>query len=76
MNCPMNCNDDTERRKTNPLLLPKIEAGTKSEELMKNTVGESMKSNKKALEQTQAVYGNGVHKSADKSMYKQVQRVI
>ena len=50
MNCPIDYDDDKERRKTHPLFLPKIEAGTNGEELKKNPVGDIMKSNKTALE--------------------------
>ena len=49
MNFPINYDDDKERRKTHPFLMPKIEAGTKGGELKKNSVGGSMKSNKTAL---------------------------
>ena len=46
INYPIDYNDEKEYRKTHPLLLPKIEARTKGEELKKNPVGDSMKSNK------------------------------
>ena len=49
MNFPINYNGDKERRKTHPFLMPKIAAGTKGEELKKNSVGGSMKSNNTAL---------------------------
>ena len=49
MNFPINYNGDKEHRKTHPFLMPKIAAGTKGEELKKNTVGGSMKINKTAL---------------------------
>ena len=58
MNCHIDSNDDKERRKTHPILLPHIEVGTKGEEPKKNHVGDSMKSYKTALEKTQAVNGN------------------
>ena len=49
MNCPIDYDDDKERRKTHPLFLPKIEAGTNGEELKKNHVGDSIKRNNKSL---------------------------
>ena len=53
-------------------MLPTIVARTKGEELKKNPVGDSMKSNKIALGKTQAIDGNGVHKAAEKYFSKQV----
>ena len=38
MNCPIDYNDEKERRKTHPLFLPNIDSGTKGEELKKNLV--------------------------------------
>ena len=43
MNCPVDYDDNKERRKTHPLLLPNIEAITKGGELKKNPVGDSKK---------------------------------
>ena len=72
MNFPINYDYDKERRKTHPFFLPKIEDSTKGEELKKNIVGGSMKSNKIALEKTQTVDVNGVYKAAYKFLSKQV----
>ena len=74
MNLPINYNDEEERRKTHPLLLRNIEAGTKGEELKKNPNEDSIKSNKTALDKTQDVYGNGVHKAAEKLLSQQVKK--
>ena len=49
MNRLIDYNDDKDSRKLHPLLLPRIEAGSKGEELKKNIVGDGMKSNKTAL---------------------------
>ena len=49
MNCPINYNEDEERRKTHHLFLPKIVNSTKVKELKKNPIEDSMKSNKIAL---------------------------
>ena len=66
MNFHIDYVDDKKRIKTHPLLLPKIESGTKGEEIKKKPVGDSMKSNNTELWKTQAVDGNGLHKAADK----------
>ena len=66
MNFSLDYDDNKERRKTYPLLLPKIEAITKGGELKKNPVRDSNKSIKIALGKTQAVDGNGLHKAAEK----------
>ena len=50
INFPIEYNDDEEHIKTHPLLLPKIEVGTKGEELKKNPIGSIMKSNKMVVE--------------------------
>ena len=64
MNFHIDYNDNEEHIKTHRPSLPKIEAGTKGEELKKNTVGDSMKINKIVLKKNQAVDGNAVHKAA------------
>ena len=46
MNFPIDYDDDKECRKTLSIFLPKIKAGTNGEELKKNPVRDSMKSNK------------------------------
>ena len=50
MNLPIDYGDDKERRRTHPLLLPKIESKTKGEEQKNNPVGDNMKREKTALE--------------------------
>ena len=58
MNCPIDYDDDEQHRKTHPILLPKIEVGTKGGELKKNSLGGNMKIIKTELEKHQAVYIN------------------
>ena len=72
MNCPIDYGDEEERGNTSPLLLPKIEANTKGEQLKKNHVGDNMKSKKTALGKTRDFDGNGLHKAVEKSLSKQV----
>ena len=48
------------------LFLTKVESGTKGDKLKKNTSGDHMKSNKKALGKNQVFYRNGFHKAAEK----------